>query len=65
MLIETRCSATEVCRMTLENFYPAQDKLAGSMSTVSVTSSGNCNALVIIASAWLNRLIAFVRSIIW
>jgi len=42
--------------------YP---KLTGSMSTVSVTSSGNASVQIIFASVWLNLLIARVRSMIW
>ena len=44
---------------------PVQLRFTGSMSTASVTSSGSTSVAVILASAWLKRLIARVRSMIW
>ena len=43
----------------------AQIKLTGSMSTAKVTSSGRARVAMIFARAWLNLLIARVRSMIW
>ena len=37
----------------------------GSMSTVSVTSSGMVNPVVIFASVWLSRLMDLVNRLIW
>jgi hypothetical protein len=50
-------------RHVARNF--AQPKFTGSMSTVSVTSSGNVSVPTIFANVWLNLLIARVRSMIW
>jgi hypothetical protein len=44
---------------------PTQPKLTGSMSTVSITSSGNASVPMIFARDWLNLLIARVRNMIW
>ena len=42
--------------------YP---RFTGSMSTVSVTSSGRASVSMIFARVWLSLLIARVRSMIW
>ena len=53
------------CRETATTLRQIHVRFTGSMSTASVTSSGSASDATIFASAWLNLLIARVRSMIW
>ena len=57
------CAALRLSAIRI--FLLAQLKLTGSMSTARVTSSGSTSPATILASDWLRRLMARVRSMMW